>query len=166
MRNERGGSAVIAVVVLPLLLVFLFAVIDLGRIVFFHAELNTATHAVCQRLKADEGGISSLDELKREAFQASPALSAEGVNTSITYVVGPVEESTFAQKIYDRDKKAFDLRQGSVQKRTLSVEMTLRAHYLTPLGSALEAVSGTQGSGFEVFTRTQTKVDIGLKGGA
>ena len=125
-RSERGGSVVVAVAAMPLLLAFLFAAIDLGRVAFLGAEASTAAHAVCRCVEAAPSAAGSPDRLREAALEAAPSLGAAELELSAAAEVGDAVEREIAYRLHDDED-------GSFAVRTLRA----RTRYLTPLGSLL-----------------------------
>ena len=62
----------VAVAAMPLLLTFLFAAIDLGRVAFLGAEASTAAHAVCRFVETTPSETAFPDRLRVAALEAAP----------------------------------------------------------------------------------------------
>ena len=131
-RSERGGSVVVAVAAMPLLLAFLFAAIDLGRVAFLGAEASTAAHAVCRCVEAAPSAAGSPDRLREAALEAAPSLGAAELE-----LVGDAVEREIAYRLHDDEDGSFAVRALRARTRSVAVELTVRARYLTPLGSLL-----------------------------
>ena len=114
----------VAVAAMPLLLAFLFAAIDLGRVAFLGAEASTAAHAVCRCVEAAPSAAGSPDRLREAALEAAPSL-------------GAAVEREIAYRLHDDEDGSFAVRALRARTRSVAVELTVRARYLTPLGSLL-----------------------------
>lgn len=136
-RSERGGSAVVAVAAMPLLLAFLFAAIDLGRIAFLGAEASTAAHAVCRYVEATPSAAAFPDRLRQAALEAAPSLGAAELELSVAAEVGDAVEREIAYRLHDDEDGSFAVRNVRARTCPIAVELSVRARYLTPLGSLL-----------------------------
>ena len=146
-----------AVVAMPILLTFLFAAIDLGRVVFLGAEAGTAAHAVCRRVAARPASASSSDELREAAVEAAPSLAGEGLDLSIDVDVGDVEECSFAYRLYDDEADSFLSRTIRTRTRPVEASVAVRGRYLTPLGTLLS--KGADGAAFSCSAQARGVVD-------
>lgn len=157
---------VVFVIALPLLLLFLFAVIDLGRTVFLSMALNDAAHAVCRA--ASDRGEESISEfqMRQSAFEASPALDRDDLRLRITVHYGEFEDRAYAHRFYDEDAGRYDERASHTRARAVEVSVELEGAYLTPLGDALSDAAG-EGSGRFVYRAQASGVaDATVEGGA
>ncbi len=148
MRGELGSSAVIAVVSVPLLLVFLFAIVDLGRVVFLQAELDTAAHAVCRYAKACGNLSPAADELTSVALAASPSLEDAGIQLSVDVSSSGEEEGAYEHRVYDRARSTFEKLTVKTTTRRIEAVLEAKGSYLTPLGPALASETAGRGTGF------------------
>lgn len=146
-RGECGGSVVMFVVALPLLLVFLFAVVDLGRTVFLYMALDDAAHAACRAASGLAAGEASRAELEHAALAASPGLKSDALHLDVSASYGELEEASYAHRWYDESIKGFVELPSIASRRTVEVECVLRGAYLTPLGKVLSLAEG-EGSSF------------------
>lgn len=162
--SECGSSVVMFVVALPLLLVFLFAVVDLGRTVFLHMALDDAAHAACRAACSYSAGEGSKAKLERAALSASPGLGGEALSLDVSASYGQPEEVPYAHRWYDGNAEGFMVRPSFAVRRTVEVECVLRGTYLTPLGAALSG-EGAAGSSFVYRARAQGVCDETAGGG-
>lgn len=131
-----------AVVAMPILLTFLFAAIDLGRVVFLGSEAGTAAHAVCRRVTTRPASASSPDELREAAVEAAPSLAGEGLDLSLDVGVGDVEECALAYRLYDDEAGSFLPRTVRTRTRPVEATVAVSGRYLTPLGALLSRGAG------------------------
>lgn len=163
--GERGSSVVMFVVALPLLLVFLFAVVDLGRTVFLHMALDDAAHAACRAACGYSVGEESRAELERSALSASPGLKGEALRLDVSANYGQPEEVPYSHRWYDENAEEFVTRPSVAVRRAVEVECVLRGAYLTPLGAVLSGESAG-GSSFVFKARAQGVCDETVGGGS
>ena len=131
------------VIALPLLLLFLFAVVDLGRSVFLSMALDDAAHAVC------------------EAASGHPA--GDVADVSVRY--GEFEDRPYEHRFYNERTDAYDERTSFARSRPVEVSLVLEGAYLTPLGAGLS--SGGEGSGrFAFRAQVRGAADATVEGGA
>lgn len=155
----------VAVMALPLLLVFLFAVVDLGRVVFLRAEADTAAHAVCRQVQ--EQGVGALPEdLQAAALAAAPSLAGDSIRISIERSFGPVESRERTHRIYDQASNTFAERSAHMEVRSVEVSIRIEGRYLTPLGSLLASSEGLSDAVFSFSTQARRSVDLGEEGGS
>ena len=136
------------VIALPLLLLFLFAVVDLGRSVFLSMALDDAAHAVCEA-----------------AFAAAPALDRDDLHLDVSVRYGEFEDRPYEHRFYNERTDAYDERTSFARSRPVEVSLVLEGAYLTPLGAGLS--SGGEGSGrFAFRAQVRGAADATVEGGA
>lgn len=133
------------VIALPLLLLFLFAVVDLGRSVFLSMALDDAAHAVCREASGHPTGDAAESQLRAAALAAAPALERDGLHLVVSVRYGEVEDRAYAHRFYNEATGAYDERTSYARSRPVEVSLVLEGAYLTPLGAALS--SGGEGAG-------------------
>lgn len=164
---ERGSSVVTFVIALPLLLLFLFAVVDLGRSVFLSMALDDAAHAVCREASEHPAGDVEESQLRKAAFAAAPALDRDDVRLDVSVRYGEVEDRTYAHRFYDEATGTYDERASHARSRSVEVELVLEGGYLTPLGAALPGGVGSGGAGrFAFRAQVGGVADATVEGGA
>ena len=156
-RSERGGSVVAFVIALPLLLLFLFAVVDLGRSVFLSMALDDAAHAVCEAASGHPAGDVAESQLREAAFAAAPALDRDDLHLDVSV--------RYEHRFYNERTDAYDERTSFARSRPVEVSLVLEGAYLTPLGAGLS--SGGEGSGrFAFRAQVRGAADATVEGGA
>lgn len=160
----RGGSAVSFVIALPLLLVFLFAVVDVGRTVYLHMALADAAHAACQTACASRASEVSPSALREAACTAAPALAASNLRLSIEVRRDKAENLAYEHRVYNMTTGAFEAHPSQVERQTFYVELSLEGSYLTPLGSALSSAGGPGGGMFLFQVQSSGVADMALEG--
>lgn len=163
---EHGSSVVTFVLALPLLVVFLFAIMDVGRTVFLHMALADAAHAACQVVVDDsEDGVTQ-SALREAALTAAPALAVEGLSVSVKVRYGDTQTESYGHRLYDEESAAFEKRISQIEKREVVVTVGLEGSYLTPLGNALSVAQGRSDSGFSHEAQATGVIDTTVKGGS
>lgn len=165
VSSEQGGSVVVAAIGLPLLMMFLLVTFDLGRVVFFAAEVNSAAHAVRCLMEAQTDSAPCSDDLRREALLASPSLAGEGVTLEIEVITGEVEYQKYGHQLYDDELHVFFERPAQVASRPLKVMVAVRGHYLTPIGGLIAQAGGDDDGAFTCRTRVRGSLDETIEGG-
>lgn len=155
-----------AVVALPLLLSLLCASLDIGRVVFLGAEVNSAAHAVCRRVEAHPQAAASSKELAKVALEASPSLGGEGLALSATASVGSVEQQVYGHKLRDTEWGGFRERPARVQTRPVTVSVSVKGRYLTPVGALIARATGVGDGSFTCRSAARGTVDATVEGGA
>ena len=164
-RSERGGSVVAFVIALPLLLLFLFAVVDLGRSVFLSMALDDAAHAVCEAASGHPAGDVAESQLREAAFAAAPALDRDDLHLDVSVRYGEFEDRPYEHRFYNERTDAYDERTSFARSRPVEVSLVLEGAYLTPLGAGLS--SGGEGSGrFAFRAQVRGAADATGEGGA
>ena len=153
------------VLALPLLLVFLFAVVDLGRTVFLNMALGDAAHAACRAVCASGSGSAAVEVAREAALAASPSLAAEGLWLQVSVDVGDREEESYAHRLYDAEARSFVERPSKVAHRDVRVELELKGAHLTPVGSLLAEAAGREGAGFSYASSATGERDATVEGG-
>lgn len=161
----RGGSAVSFVIALPLLLVFLFAVIDVGRTVYLHMALADAAHVACQVVLESRAAEVSPSALREVACAASPTLAASDVRLSVEVHRGATEDLAYEHRTYNALSHAFEEHASEVKRQQVHVELKLEGRYLTPLGRALSSMGSASEAGFVYHAQSSGVVDATLEGG-
>lgn len=163
---ECGSSVVAFLMGLPVLLLFLFAIIDLGRTALLYTAAQDGVHAAC-RVAAEKAadGVSEA-ALKEAMLEASPALAGDGLRLSVSVRFGDPEERSYAHHVYDGDAGSFEEVKRCVRWRDVEVGLVLEGRYLTPLGPLLAAASGHGGDGFAYKLRSGCAADATAIGGS
>lgn len=155
------------VVALPLLLLFLFAVVDLGRSVFLSMALDDAVHAVCREASGHPAGDAAESQLREAAFAAAPALARDDMRLEVSVRYGDVEDRAYAHRFFNDATDAYDERTSYARSRPVEVSLGLEGRYLTPLGAALSGGSEGEGAGRFVFhAQVRGVADATVEGGA
>ena len=164
-ERERGSSVVAFLMGLPILLVFLFAVIDLGRTALLFTAAQDGVHAACRiaATEASAGGVSEAT-LKESMLEASPALAGDGLRLSVSVRFGDPDERVCVHHVYNGDEGRFEEVEGSVRWKNVEVDLVLEGRYLTPLGPLLAAASGGAGDGFVYEVRSRCAADVTAEG--
>lgn len=157
---------VVFVIALPLLLLFLFAVIDLGRTVFLSMALNDAAHAVCRTVSEQAGQSASESQMRQAAFEASPALDRDGLRLRIAVQYGELEDRAYAHRFYDEAAGRYDERVSHTSTRAVEVSVELEGAYLTPLGDALSGAAGEGAGRFVYRAQASGVADATVEGGS
>lgn len=147
--SEVGGSIVAFLLVLPLLLTFLFAVVDLGRTVFLNMALEDAASAACRVACASGEETPSQEALRVEALAASPALGNGELSLKVQVSRGEPVNDAQVLRIFDEEAGTFVEYPAQRAHRSVRVELALEGVYLTPVGSLIAAASGRADSTFE-----------------
>ena len=147
---ERGGSVVALAVALPLLLTFLCATVDLGRTVFLGIALNDAAYAAARAAAAQPDGTISTDELLAAARAGAPAVGGGGLDLAGSVFVGSEEARRVPQRVFDANAGSFEQRPVEARRRPITVQLSLRGRYLTPVGAAVAASRGDADARFEL----------------
>ena len=79
----------------------------------------------------------SPDRLREAALEAAPSLGAAELELSAAAEVGDAVEREIAYRLHDDEDGSFAVRALRARTRSVAVELTVRARYLTPLGSLL-----------------------------
>lgn len=162
---EQGGSVVSLVVTLPLLLVFLFAVLDIGRTIFLNMALQEAAYAACRVVADEQDPTVSEKALIYAAKQASPGLNDAGLVLNLELKRGNREVVPFVQHRYQSPTQSFEEYPAQASWVNVEVVLTLEGRYLTPLGILLAGQRGDSKAGFVFEARAQAVVDKTLEGG-
>ena len=159
------GIFVAFVIALPLLLLFLFAVVDLGRSVFLSMALDDAAHAVCEAASGHPAGDVAESQLREAAFAAAPALDRDDLHLDVSVRYGEFEDRPYEHRFYNERTDAYDERTSFARSRPVEVALVLEGAYLTPLGAGLS--SGGEGSGrFAFRAQVRGAADATVEGGA
>lgn len=147
---ERGGSVVALAVALPVLLTFLCATVDMGRTVFLGIALNDAAYAAAHAAAARPDGAISADELLAAARAGAPAVGGTGLDLSGSVFAGSEERKPVPQRVFDPGSGSFGRRPVEARSRPITVRLSLRGRYLTPVGAAVAAARGDADARFEL----------------
>ena len=165
VSSEQGGSVVVAAIGLPLLMMFLLVTFDLGRVIFFAAEVNNAAHAVRCLVEAQSDSVFRSDDLNREALLASPSLGGEGLTLEVAAIIEEVEHQKYGHQLYDNEQQTIFERSSQVSSRSLEVTVEIRGHYLTPIGALIAQVGGYEDALFTCKARVRGSIDETIGGG-
>ena len=75
--------------------------------------------------------------MREAALEAAPSLGAAELELSAAAEVGDAVEREIAYRLHDDEDGSFAVRTLRARTRSVAVELTVRARYLTPLGSLL-----------------------------
>lgn len=153
------------VMVLPLLCLFLFAVVDLGRTVYLYAELTTAARAVCRYVEEHPASTPAYAALKEVAITASPSLDSEGLELAVQIDWGEYRNQTYAHRLYRVESGAFVERVAHTQTRLIDVTLTAQGRYLTPVGALVATGSGQGNAMFSYGAHARGVGDTTAGGG-
>ncbi len=138
---ERGGSVVAFVVSLPILLVFLCGILDIGRAVFLRVSVDDAARAAC--IAASTAPVGGATPIAYDAvLRAAPALGAEGLVVDVVVEYGAEEVVAYDHRVYVDAGESFEACPVRLLRRPVEVAVRLEGRYLTPIGNALAAVAG------------------------
>lgn len=165
LASERGGSVVVAAVALPLLLTFLLAIGDIGRVVFLGAEANTAAHAVRRAVEERPDMISRPGDLYATALDASPLLAGNEVELRVHVEVGDAEEQAYGHKLFDRGERAFFERPARVRTRDITADVSVQGRYTTVVGMLISRLQGAYDQEFCCKAQAQGLIDETVEGG-
>ncbi len=165
-RADDCGSSVVSFLMgLPLLLLFLFAVVDLGRTAFLYAGAQDGAHAACQAAAQAQDGVVSGEVLCAAAVRACPALSSPDLRIAAAPRYGDLETATYAHRVYNSDTGRFEEVPAHVSRKKVEVVLTVRGGYLTPLGNLMAAAAGSGDGTFSFEARSARAVDATVEGG-
>lgn len=156
--DERGGALVEAAVCLPILLVLLCGMLDLGQIAVGHMSADDAAYAACRMLAAD--GESTQQDLEAAANAAAPMLSG---SMTVEKEVGPVQTRAYVHHL-PSDSGAFGERESNAAFRDVSVTVESSVEPLTAVGAVLAGAIGSDG-GFPVKSVRRATADALVEGG-
>lgn len=143
--KEAGGSVVILVASLPLLLLLVCAVVDLGRYVYLHMSLQEAAFAasadLTQSSYAQEGDAQA--QALESAMRAAPGLSNERASLSCSVSCGLWENRAFDSYRYRDSLKAFETVETTLLQREVTVSLKLSSDCLTVVGRAFLSSTGS-----------------------
>ncbi|MFQ9179185.1 MAG: TadE family protein [Eggerthella lenta] len=130
------------VIALPLLLLFLFAVVDLGRSVFLSMALDDAAHAVCEAASGHPAGDVAESQLREAAFAAAPALDRDDLHLDVSVRYGEFEDRPYEHRFYNERTDAYDERTSFARSRPVEVALVLEGAYLPARRGAVERRRG------------------------
>lgn len=164
--DEAGSSVIVFVMTLPLLLLFLCALIDFGRVVFVQMAVDDAAQAACRRACEGTSAGDSASSAQGAAERAvSEALGGDGAAISVqTQVgVGVVEHVEYARRCYDPQAQSFAEVPSGVDSRKVEVSVKAQVAGLTPVGAGAARLAGQDG-GFRVEAEAAGVAWIAQKG--
>lgn len=139
--REAGGSAVSFVMVLPILMVLMCAIVDLGRLTFMETELESATQTACKRvadqLLSSDSAVPSESDMAKAVLDASPSLSSFGARCSATCQISDTPNIAYQRHRFDSESGSFADEDALMSGAEIRVFSTLESGYLTPVGQLL-----------------------------
>ncbi len=165
-RDEAGSSVIVFVMTLPLLLLFLCALIDFGRVVFMQMAVDDAAQAACrQACEGTSAGDSAALAQATAERAVSEALRGDGASVSAQTQasVGAPERVEYARRRYDPQARSFIEIPSGVDSRTVKVAVRAQVVCLTPVGLAAARAAGEDG-GFRVEAEAAGVAWIAQKG--
>lgn len=164
-RGEWGSSVVAFLMGLPLILLFLFAIVDLGRTAFLYIAAQDSVHAACRVVASSPSGSVTDVALREAALAASPALARNELQLSVSARYGDREASTYRHRIYNGTTKLFEEIDRSTSRQEVEVQLELSGRYLTPLGPLFSAATGRGDAEFSYEVRSACVADATVEGG-
>lgn len=165
--DEAGGSVIVFVMALPLIALFLCALIDLGRVVFIQMAIDDAAQAACrlacEGVSAGDGAASAQSAAERAvsaALQTDPA----AISTQVQANVGAVERVEYSRRRYSVQDRRFVEAASGVESRKVEVAVTARITSLTPIGHACARATGVDDGRFCVEAQAAGVAWIAQKG--
>jgi len=159
-RGESGQALVEAALLIPIVVVLLAGVFDMGRYYVLAADVQSACDSVCRMIEADQKvDIGALEgELDRLYPNMSGSLElhvgdAEMTNTSSSGDAG--------YHIYDPRTGSWKSHPQTTSQEKRAVTVTLEQNWVTPGMMALSAV--TTGSGFKIERTNTATIDRTLE---
>lgn len=149
--------------VLPMLAVLMCAIVDLGRLAFVGAELESATQAACrwasEQVAAGSGSRLDEGDATRVALAAAPSLGASDLHCSVKPACSRATTAEFQRHSYDSDSESFTEQADSISSVTVSVSSVLEGSYLTPLGGLVTGSAGPTGA-FSLSAEAERTVHV------
>ncbi len=147
-HDEAGSSVIMFVMALPLLVVFLCALIDFGRVVFVQMAIDDAAQAACRQACENTSAGKSASAAQAAAERVvSEALRGEAAATSVQVRarVGDAERVEYVRRRYSPQAREFAEVSAGVDSRKVEVSVKADVASLTPIGSAAARAVGTDG---------------------
>lgn len=162
--RELGSSAVSFVMVLPILAVLLGAVVDLGRVVLAGIELDCATQAVSRWASSEvsQGAarIFSDGSASEVLLESSSTLRMADFDCKASVQCSDVAKTSYEQKSYSEKSGSFQQQDATISCIEITVQSTLKGRCITPVGSALAALSGSDAGQYALSSRASRTVRI------
>ncbi len=133
------------VMTLPLIVLFLCALIDFGRVVFMQMAIDEAAQAACRRASeqiSTGDGASSARAAAERSVSESFRLAGTGVSVQVQASVGTLERVGYSRQRYSAQEHGFAEVPSSVDSRKVEVAVKAQVACLTPLGSAAAGAAG------------------------
>ncbi|WP_080802078.1 TadE/TadG family type IV pilus assembly protein [Arabiibacter massiliensis] len=132
--KEQGGEIVQFVVALPLLLLVVFSVIQLGTMTFAASRLSSEITRACRQL--DVSGLERA--VDKEGFVKSEILGASSQLREAALQVSDVRWRR------EERRSAGDTGDGALEERTVSVALSYRVRYELPSFVQVPGLSGQE----------------------
>ena len=159
-RAEKGQALVEAALLIPVLVILIAGVFDLGRYYVMCADVQSACDTVCRSIEAkQEAPLSELeDELK--------ALYPNMASSLVLEVSDPIITTTehtgqAAYHIYDADAGVFRDRPQKLSQERREVTVSLTQGWITPGMMAIAGVTG--GNEFTISCSNTATIDRTLE---
>ncbi len=157
--TEFGGSIVMFVAAVPVLLVFMCAVVDIGRIIVLHAALDDAAHAIAQKVAVSPVLESNDTKILKTAFDAAPALAAQELQLDVKIYYEDAALDLYVGQTYDASLDSFVEYESPLLRQQAQVELKLTGSYLTVLGSVFSNIDSGNEAEFLFESKTTTMLD-------
>ena len=131
-RNDRGGEVVQFVVALPLLLLVVFSIVQLGTMTFVASRLSSEITRAC--LQLDAAGLERA--VDKEAFVKAEVLG------SASQLKGSALQVSDVRWRRETRRSAKELEGGSIEERTIALEFSCVVRYELPSVVAVPGLSG------------------------
>lgn len=152
-RSEAGQALIEAVVAIPIVLLVISCMFDVGRAVALEQNLKSAAASVAAAVEADP-------DMSETVAQGLVDRNYPQIETATVHLDGPQRiEEDVDYKIYNAAAGSFKSRPSHVGRDTYGVVLTYEGSWASPALRALSFASGREG-GFALEAEATAIVDV------
>lgn len=161
--DERGQATVETMLFLPILILFLLFLLDLGRYIMAWTSVEQASAQVATMAYEQISGPDAFHMAQSAAHQAAPNLDSSKLK--VTMEKGHLSDSTYSHKLYNEGTGTYDSRTSVVCTLPVTFTITYDDTWLTFIGGAISAAQGDGGSVFTIAITKTREYDVTMEGG-
>lgn len=161
--DERGQATVETMLFLPILIVFLLFLFDMGRYVIIWTSVEQASARVATMSYEQISGPDALQAARSAALQAAPNLDPSKLAVAVDE--GHPSDSSYSHKLYDEGTGTFESRPSTVSTLPVTFTVTYDDTWLTFIGGAISAARGNGEPVIDIAISKAREYDVTMEEG-
>lgn len=166
--DERGQAVLETFIAVPIILLFLLALCDVGRYVLIWTSIEQASTAVSEQYVDTSILLTSKVQIeanaKSAALSASPNLDAGKLTVTLDAKTSSSETYTHHLTSLE-NPSAFKSEKKTLATRQVKYTITYKDEWMTPIGKAVNMLQGTSGDAFTIAITKTRQYDVSTTNG-